>query len=112
MVEQRKGPVLVAQDPVGGHDMGGQLAPGPEPRRSQAVLVEARQAEQVRGGPYVAREQFLPGYRNLFDEDLHSVDFQGRRRAAHPRPDPWRLFHHALQSQVTQQRKVRGRGRD
>ncbi len=70
----------VPENPVGGHGVGCQFAPGAESGRAETVLVEGGQVEEV------GRRSGVLGLevrqRDPLDEDLPSADVQLRRPAA------------------------------
>ena len=80
VVHQGEALVVVPENPVGGHGVHGQLAPGPEPGRAEPVLVEDGQVEEVRRRSGVLGLEVRQ--RDPLDEDPRSVDVQLRRPAA------------------------------
>ena len=86
VVQQREVDAFARQRPVGGHEVGGELAPGAKTRRSDPVLVEERKLEDISRGVGVPRRSFDVGQRDLLDVDRHAVELQPRRRAADAGP--------------------------
>jgi len=110
VVHQRKALVLVPEDPVGGHGVHGQLAPGPESGRPHSVLIEHRQPEEVRRGPRVLRPRLDVRQRDPLDEDPRAIDVQFRGPAADAGSERPGGRHGLTELTITQQGQAGGYG--